>query len=68
MVFGAPGAPRRLPGPWHFALEVLILGGAAVALFAAGQRVLALVFAAVIVVNEILLYSLGPARVPGGRS
>jgi hypothetical protein len=64
MIFGAPGAPRQLLGPWHLALEVLILGGAAVALYAAGQQVLAVAFAAVIVVNEILLYALGQAQIP----
>ena len=64
MIFGAPGAPRQLHGPWHLALEVLILGGAALALYAAGKHVLALTFAAVIVVNEILLYSLRQASIP----
>jgi len=62
MIFGAPGAPKRLHGPWHIGLEVLILGGAALALYAAGNHVLAVAFAAVVLVNEILLYSLGRRR------
>ena len=66
MIFGAPGAPRQLHGLWHLVLEAVILGGAALALYAAGSRVLALAFAAVVLVNEILLYSLGQAQLPRG--
>jgi hypothetical protein len=61
MIFGAPGAPRQVHRPWHLVLEVLILGGAALALYAAGSHALALALAAAVVVNEILLYSLGQA-------
>jgi len=61
MIFGAPGAPRQLPGLRRLVLEVLILGGAALALYAAGSHVLALAFAAVVLVNETVLYSLGQA-------
>jgi len=63
-VFGAPGSARQLHGLWRAGLEFLILAGAAAGLFAAGQHVLALTFAGLVVVNEILLYSLGQA---GGR-
>jgi uncharacterized protein DUF2568 len=66
-VFGAPGSPRQLHGLWRLGLELVILGGAAAGLFAAGQHVLAVVFAAVVVVNEILLYSLGQADGRAGR-
>jgi Protein of unknown function (DUF2568) len=66
-VFGAPGSARQLRGLWRLGLELVILGGATAGLFAAGQHVLALVFAAVVLVNEILLYSLGQADGRAGR-
>jgi len=56
--------PRRAPATARsvaFGAGSLILGCAALALYAAHRRVLALAFAAVVLVNEILLYSLDQA-------
>src|SRR5437667_10825303 len=44
-LFGAPKAVWRLDGPWRLILEVVFFGSAAVALFAAGQRVQGVAFA-----------------------
>ena len=64
-VFGAPGSARQLHRPWRLGLELVIFGGAAAGLFAAGQHALALAFVAVVLVNGILLFLLGQA---GGRN
>ena len=40
-------------------LEIIFFGSAAVALFAAGQRVLSVAFALVFVLNSVLIYALG---------
>jgi hypothetical protein len=40
----------------HLVLEVVLFGAAAVALFAAGQRALAVAFALVFVLNRVLMY------------
>ncbi len=58
-LFGAPKAAWALPGLWHLIVAVVFFGGAAVALFAAGQRQLAGVFALVVVINHILVYVWG---------
>ncbi len=58
-LFGAPKAVWHLNGPWRLILEVVWFGSAAVALFAAGQRVLGVAFALVFVLNYALTYALG---------
>jgi hypothetical protein len=35
-LLGAPGSSLQLHDPWHLVLEVILFGGAAVALFASG--------------------------------
>jgi Protein of unknown function (DUF2568) len=57
-LFGAPKAVWHLNGPWRLILEVVFFGSAAVALFAAGQRVLGVAFALVFVLNSILIRAL----------
>ena len=57
-LFGAPKAVWPLNGAWHLILEVVFFGSAAVALFAAGQRVLGVAFALVFVLNRVLIYTL----------
>ncbi len=56
---GAPSSPWQLHDPWHLILEVILFGGAAVALFAAGQRVLGLGFLLIFVINRALMYAWG---------
>jgi hypothetical protein len=58
-LFGAPKAVWHLNGPSRLLLEVVFFGSAAVALFAAGQRVLGVAFALVFVLNYSLIYVLG---------
>jgi hypothetical protein len=58
-LFGAPQAMWRLQDPWFLILQVAFFGSAVVALFAASQRVLGVVFALVFVVNLALIYALG---------
>lgn len=55
-LFGAPNAVWPLLGPWHLIVDVVFFGAAAVALFIAGQRQLAVVFALLVVINQILIY------------
>ncbi len=57
-LFGAPKAVWPLDGAWHLILEVVFFGSAAVALFAAGQRVLGATFALVFVLNSVLIRAL----------
>ncbi len=56
-VFGAPTSSRRLQGPSYLTLEVVVWGGSALALAAAGQPVLGLVLALMLVVNRVLIYA-----------
>src|SRR6266704_1711041 len=58
-LFGSPQAAWRLEGPWFLILRVVFFGSAAVALFAASQRVLGVVFTLVFVVNLALIYAWG---------
>ena len=54
-VFLAPASGTRLQGPLALLLEVVILGGAAVALAVAGRPALAVVFAVVTLINRLLM-------------
>lgn len=58
-LLGSPAAPYRLDQPWRLFLEILILGGAAVALYLLDRPLLAVGFALVATVNTVLLYVLG---------
>ena len=55
-LFGSPKAPWHLEGIWRLILQIVFFGSAAVALFAAGQRVLGVVFALLFVINTTLMY------------
>ena len=52
---GAPAAQAKLSGGLHLALEVVIFGAASLALAEADQPGLAGVFAAVFIVNRVLM-------------
>jgi hypothetical protein len=58
-LFGAPRGPWHLNGIWYLLLKIVFFGSAAVALYAAGQHVLGVVFALVFVMNTTLLYVWG---------
>jgi len=53
-LFGAPKAKWHLNGVFRLLLEVIFFGSAAVALYAAGQHVLGVAFALVIILNTVL--------------
>jgi Protein of unknown function (DUF2568) len=53
--FAAPKVAVSLPEPVRFALGLVILLAAAIALVDAGQSVLGIVFGIVIIVNDLLL-------------
>jgi hypothetical protein len=55
-LFVSPKAKVVVPRPARFAIELALLGAAAVALAAAGQPVLAAVFAALVLVSGVLNY------------
>ena len=59
ILFGAPQSIWHLQGLWFLILQVIFFGSAVVALFAASQRVLSVVFAVVFVVNLVLIYTWG---------
>lgn len=58
-LFGAPRSVWHLQGSWFLILRVIFFGSAVVALFAASQRVLSVVFAVAFVVNLVLIYTWG---------
>jgi hypothetical protein len=58
-LFGSPQAVWHLNGVYRLLLQVVFFGSAAVALFAAGQHVLGVVFALVFVLNTVLVSALG---------
>jgi hypothetical protein len=66
-VFAAPNSARRLRGGALVAVQSAVFAAAAVGLAAAGQPVLAIVFALVVAVNSVLLRVLGDEW-PGARS
>jgi len=53
-LFAAPRAPVSLP-PVKFAVELLVFGSAAVALYATGHRALAAALAVLVVANTLLV-------------
>jgi hypothetical protein len=53
--FVAPRAPRRLPDPWRFLLELAIFAAATVGLAAAGHVLLAIAYAILSVVSAALV-------------
>jgi hypothetical protein len=56
-MFIAPKATYHLSGISRELLELVLFGSGAVALFSSGKANLALVYAAVLVVNKILLFA-----------
>lgn len=56
-LFGAPTSRRRLKGLPFLLLQIAWFGSAAVALYFAGQSVLAIIFALLFVLNTILAYA-----------
>jgi len=53
--FMAPKSTRRLTGTAYLALKFVLFGAAALALAAARQPTLAIVFAVIAVINQVLL-------------
>ena len=56
-LFGAPKATWPLQGYRHLIVDAVFFGAAAIALFLAGQRQLAVAFMLVVVINKILAYA-----------
>lgn len=54
-LFVAPKAIVMVSGPLHLLLELVVLGSAAIALYAAGRPLLGLVFALSVIINRILM-------------
>jgi hypothetical protein len=54
-LFVAPRAVFTLPPLWRSLLALLVFGAAAIALYVTGQQTLALVFAALALLNRILI-------------
>jgi hypothetical protein len=55
-VFGAPRSARRLQGNWYWLLRVVFDAVGVVALYIAGQHLLALIFALLVLLNCVLGY------------
>src|SRR5689334_17214504 len=55
-LFMAPNSPRRLQGAAYLVVKVVLFGLAIAALIVVGNRTLGILFAAVFVINTILLY------------
>ncbi len=51
----APRATHRLRGALYILLSLVLLGSGAIALFAAGRAALGWIYAAILVINQILL-------------
>ena len=58
-MFVAPKATIAVPGAVHIALQVLVFGGAALALLAIDKTLAAELFAAVVVIDTAILYARG---------
>jgi hypothetical protein len=57
--FVSPRAPVQLPGLLALIVQALVFGSAAAGLVATGYRTMALVFVVIVVINAILIYTLG---------
>jgi hypothetical protein len=55
-LFGAPKATWHLEGFWRLLLQIIFFGGAALALYVAGQRGLGVAFALIFILNTLLAY------------
>jgi Protein of unknown function (DUF2568) len=55
-LFGAPQATWHLEGIWRLLLQIVVFGSAAVALYAADQRILGVAFALLALLNNTLMY------------
>ena len=58
-MFGAPKSAFRLQGPLMLMLEIIVFGSGVAALFLTKNTILASVFAAIIVVNRVLMFFWG---------
>jgi hypothetical protein len=58
-VFESPRASLPLPEPWHLLFALAFFGCASAALYAAHHARLALVFALVVILNQVLVYIWG---------
>jgi hypothetical protein len=58
-VFESPRASLPLPEPWHLLFALAFFGCAAAALYAAHRARRALVFALVVILNQVLAYVWG---------
>ena len=63
-LFGAPASQRRLKGFPFLLLQIVWFGSAIVALFFAGQPVLAIIFALLFVLNTSLAYAWNQKNAP----
>jgi hypothetical protein len=54
-VWLAPKSTRKLGEPYNFIVKVVLIALSIIALFVAGQTMLAIIFAVVLVINRILL-------------
>ncbi len=59
-VFLAPKASIPVPEPWHTVFALLLFALATAALFAAHQPVLALIYAVLVVVNQVVRFVVRP--------
>ncbi|GCE03123.1 YrdB family protein [Dictyobacter aurantiacus] len=55
-IWGAPKSQWHLQGPWYLLLQIVFFGSAALALYAASQRLLGIVFAILVVLACGLAY------------
>ena len=63
-VFLAPKASIPVPEPWHTVFAVLLFALATAALFAAHQPILALIYAVLVVVNQLVRFAIRPKLQP----
>lgn len=56
-IFGAPRSARRLRGGWYWLLRIVFFALGAIFFYAAGQRVLGIIFALLLILNCALGYA-----------